>query len=144
MRAALVNAYDELADKIVGQKISSYSETENFVLTKDINKSMVCAAIYGAYIPNVDIDSRDRGWGWDEGGNAFVKLVLDLRYVKDILGNRITYKGPNVVEVTGRGSQVDDLKGKSDGEEQFVGKGMAPSATESRSVDLPVGGVNGK
>lgn len=146
MRAALVNAYDELAGKIVGQKISSYSETENFVLTKDINKSMVCAAIYGAYIPNVDIDSRDRGWGWDEGGNAFVKLVLDLRQVKDMLGNRITYKGPNVVEVIGRGSQVDDLKSKSDGEEQFVGKGIAPSATESRSVDLPAardtGGVN--
>ena len=92
----------------------------------------------------MDIDSRDRGWGWDEGGNAFVKLVLDIRQVKDMLGNRLTYKGANVVEVIGRGSQVDDLKSKSDGEEQFVGKGMAPSATESRSVDLPVGGVNGK
>lgn len=137
LRAALLNAYDELATKIVGQTISSKSETENFILTKDSNKSLVCAAIYGAYIPNVDIDSRDRGWGWDESGNAFVKLALDLQKVKDILGNRIIYKGPNLVEVVGRGAQVDDLKGPSEGNDGSVGKGRAPSATESRSLDLP-------
>lgn len=111
LRAALVNAYDELAATIVGQKISSYTEVENYVLAKDSNKSQVCAAIYGAYIPNVDIDSNDRGWGWDDNGIAFVKLALDLGSVKDVLGNRLIYKGSqNVVEVIGRGSQTDDLK----------------------------------
>jgi hypothetical protein len=135
LRAALVNAYDEMANLIVGQKISSYSEVENFVLSKDLNKSQVCAAIYGARIPNVDLDSRERGWGWDDSGNAFVKLTMDLREVKDILGARIIYKGSNVIEVTGRGSQADELKGES--ADQVVDKGNAPPGPESGRVELP-------
>jgi hypothetical protein len=135
LRAALVNAYDEMANLIVGQKISSYSKVENFILTKDSNKSQVCAAIYGAYIPNVDLDSRQRGWGWDDGGNAFVKLTMDLGRVKDILGARILYKGPNIIEVTGRGSQTDELKG--DPGDQVVDRGNAPTGAESGKVELP-------
>jgi hypothetical protein len=135
LRAALVNAYDEMANLIVGQKISSYSKVENFILTDDSNKSQVCAAIYGAYIPNVDLDSRDRGWGWEDNGNGFVKLTMDLGRVKDILGAKIIYKGPNIVEVTGRGSQTDELKGDSG--EQVVGMGNAPPGPESGRVELP-------
>jgi hypothetical protein len=135
LRAALVNAYDEMANLIVGQKISSYSKVENFVLTRDSNKSQVCAAIYGARIPNVDLDSRDRGWGWDDSGNAFVKLTMDLSQVKDVLGARIIYKGTNTIEVTGRGSQTDDLK--NDAGEQAVDKGNAPAGPEPGRVELP-------
>jgi hypothetical protein len=135
LRAALVNAYDEMANLIVGQKISSYSEVDNFVLSKDSNKSKVCAAIYGAHIPNVDLDSKERGWGWDDTGNAFVKLTMDLGEVKDILGARIIYKGSNVIEVTGRGAQVDELK--TDTSEQVVDKGNAPQESEPAKVEVP-------
>jgi hypothetical protein len=134
LRAALLNAYDEMAAKIVGERIMSMSEAENFILTKDINRSKVLAAIYGAYIPNVDIDSADRGWGWDESGNAFVRLQLDVRKVRDILGQLIKYEGPNIVEVIGRGAQTDELK-------QFQGAtgGTKVDRTEYRSLPVPTG-----
>ncbi|MFZ5812715.1 MAG: hypothetical protein ACOY4F_11775 [Thermodesulfobacteriota bacterium] len=115
LRAAVVNAHDELAKLLVGEKILSQSTMENFILTKDVNRSKVCAAIFGAYIPNPGLGSPNRGWGWDESGNAFVKLEVDARKVRDVLGNLIVYKGPNVIEVTGRGSQTDELSGDTPG-----------------------------
>ncbi|MCA1944770.1 MAG: hypothetical protein LDL30_05735 [Desulfovibrio sp.] len=110
LRAALLNAYDQMAELLVGEKILSKSRTENFVLTEDINHAKVCAAVFGAYIPNIDLNSPNRGWGWDESGNAFVRLQLDVRTVKDILGNRLRYSdGEHIVEVLGQGSQTDEL-----------------------------------
>ncbi len=135
LRAALLNAYDEMAAKIVGERISSYSETENFILTKDINKAKVCAAIYGAYIPNIDIDDPNRGWGWDESGNAFVRLRLDVRKVRDILGQNIRYTGPNVVEVIGRGAQNDELSTP----QGATGGSQLRDNTQYRSLPVPVG-----
>lgn len=134
LRAALLNAYDEMAAKIVGERIMSVSEAENFILTKDINRSKVLAAVYGSYIPNVDIDSPDRGWGWDESGNAFVRLQLDVRKVRDILGQRIKYEGPNIVEVIGRGAQTDELR-KTEG----APGGTKVDRTEYRSLPVPTG-----
>lgn len=134
LRAALINAYDEMAAKIVGERIMSMSEAENFILTKDINRSKVLAAVYGAYIPNVDIDSPDRGWGWDESGNAFVRLQLDVRKVRDILGQRIKYEGPNIVEVIGRGAQTDELR-RTEG----APGGTKVDRTEYRSLPVPTG-----
>ncbi|MBF0550762.1 MAG: hypothetical protein HQK60_09510 [Deltaproteobacteria bacterium] len=135
MRAALINAYDEMASTIVGEKISSYSQADNFVLTKDSNRSKVCAAVYGAFIPNVDIDSKNRGWGWDVSGNAFVKLQLDLLLVKDLLGNKIIYKGANPIEVIGRGSPVDDLKPSNPATTNLMSN--EPAKTEYRSLGIP-------
>ncbi|MCX7822630.1 MAG: hypothetical protein N2260_04200 [Syntrophobacterales bacterium] len=135
LRAALVNAYDEMAAKIVGERIMSASEVENFILTKDINRSRVLAAVYGSYIPNVDIDSPNRGWGWDESGNAFVRLQLDVRKVRDILGQRIRYEGPNIVEVIGRGAQTDELRKASEG----APGGTKVERTEYRSLPVPTG-----
>ena len=43
LRAALINAYDEMAALLIGQKILSQSTAENFILTKDSNRSKVCA-----------------------------------------------------------------------------------------------------
>lgn len=134
LRAAFLNAYDQMAAILVGEKISGYSETENFILTEDTNKSKVCAAVYGAYVPNVEINSKDRGWGWDENGNAYVKLRIDARKVRDIIGQRIRYEGPNVIEVVGRGAQVDELS-----EPVPQGSGLGPGGkTEYRSLDIPV------
>jgi hypothetical protein len=132
LRAAVINAHDELAKLLVGEKILSQSTMENFILTKDVNRSKVCAAIFGAYIPNPGLNSPNRGWGWDETGNAFVKLEVDARKVRDVLGNLIIYKGPNIVEVTGRGSQTDDLSDNPGGMVRDSG-----SKTKYMSIDAP-------
>jgi len=36
---------------------------------------------------------------------------MDARKVKDLLGNRLVYKGENIIRVQGRGAQVDELSG---------------------------------
>ncbi|MDZ7762126.1 MAG: hypothetical protein U5L00_17970 [Desulfovermiculus sp.] len=133
LRAAMLNAYDELAAILVGEKISSYSEAENFILTEDINKSEVCAAVYGAHIPNPDMDAKDRGWGWDENGNAWVKLRIDVEKVEDLLGNRLLYDQGEVIEVTGHGAQVDEIA-----EEKDRQQGISGSSTQLKSMDIPV------
>ncbi len=133
LRAAVVNAHDELAKLLVGEKILSQSTMENFILTKDVNRSKVCAAIFGAYIPNPGLNSPNRGWGWDESGNAFVKLEVDARKVRDVLGNLIVYKGSNIIEVTGRGSQTDELSGDTPG--SMVRD--SGSKTKYMSIDAP-------
>jgi len=109
LRAALLNAYDEMAAVLVGEKILSVSQAENFILTKDDARSKVCAAVFGAYIPNIGVNNPNRGWGWEESGNAFVMLEMDPHRVKDILGNRLVYKGGDIIKVTGRGAQQDEL-----------------------------------
>lgn len=109
LRAAMINAYDEMGAALVGEKIYSSSSAENFILTRDSNKSRVAAAVYGAYIPNPRVDDPNRGWGWDEHGNAFVRLEMDARNVRDLLGNLKVYKEENIISVTGHGAQVDEL-----------------------------------
>lgn len=135
LRAAQINAYDELAQVMIGEKIFSASKVENFVLTKDTNRSKVCSAIFGAYIPDIELNSPNRGWGWDASGNAFVKLEIDARKVRDILGNLLLYKGPNVIAVIGHGSQVDDLA------DQPAGSMVRNSGSKSKamSLDIPLG-----
>ncbi len=140
LRAATLNAYDEMAALLVGEKILSQSSAENFILTKDSNRSKVCAALFGAYVVNQDIGSPNRGWGWDETGNAFLRLALDVRKVKDLLGNLIVYTGgENVLEVTGRGAQKDELAPVSpEGGPSMIRPGS--SKTQYQSLDVPLGG----
>ncbi len=137
LRAALLDAYNQMAALLVGEKILSQSTMENFILTKDVNRSKVCAAIFGAYIPNPGLSSPNRGWGWDESGNAFVKLELDPRTVQDILGNLIVYKGAGILEVTGRGSQVDDLTPLQEGSGAASMIRDSGSKTKYMSLDVP-------
>ncbi|BBK33040.1 LPP20 lipoprotein [Stella humosa] len=101
LRAAEIDAYDQLARTIVGQQVDSRSRTENLVLVSDEVRTSVMAAIWGAEV---------KDYGWTEDGNAFVKMTLDVRYAKDVFGNRIKYTGPNVIEVTGQGAQRDDTR----------------------------------
>ncbi len=101
LRAAEIDAYDQLARIIVGQQVDSRSRTENLVLVSDEVRTSVMAAIWGAEV---------KDYGWTEDGNAFVKMTLDVRYAKDIFGQRIKYTGPNVIEVTGQGAQRDDSR----------------------------------
>ncbi len=138
LRAALVDAYNQLATLLVGEKIYSASTMENYILTRDVNRSKVCAAVFGAYIPNPGLNSPRRGWGWDESGNAFVKLEMDARKVTDLLGNRMVYKGENIIEVTGRGAQEDEISGVQDGGKANLIK-KSPDKTKYMSLDLPIG-----
>ena len=110
LRAAQLNAYDQMAILLVGEKVMSSTTTENFILTDDSNRSKVCAAVFGAYIPDPRLNSPNRGWGWDESGHAFLRLEMDARKVKDLLGNTMVYKGENILQVTGHGAQVDEVK----------------------------------
>lgn len=115
LRAAMINAYDEMGAALVGEKIYSRSTAENFILTRDSNKSKVAAAVYGAYIPYPRVDDANRGWGWDENGNAFVRLEMDARKVRDLLGNLLVYKEENIISVVGHGAQVDELANQPQG-----------------------------
>lgn len=116
LRAAMLNAYDELATVLVGEKISSRSQMDNFVLTKDSNRSKLCAAVYGAHIPQHSVKFGKKGWGWDEQGDAYVILQIDVEKVRDILGNTLKYKGENIIEVMGMGSMKDELSETEDGQ----------------------------
>ncbi len=140
LRAALLNAYEQLATMLVGERILSMSSAENFLLTKDVNRSKVCAAVFGAYIPNPALNSPNRGWGWDETGNAFVKLEIDARQVRDMLGNLVKYKGPNIIEVTGRGAMEDDITPmlEKEGAASMIKKNT--DKTRYMDLDVPLGG----
>ncbi|MFP5223693.1 MAG: hypothetical protein ACLGSA_15485 [Acidobacteriota bacterium] len=136
LRAAQINAYDEMATLLVGEKILSRSTAENFILTKDSNRSKVCAAVFGAYIPNPGIGSPNRGWGWDESGNAFVFLEMDARKVKDVLGNLMVYKGENILRVMGRGAQKDELSDAPDGQNPNLVRDPG-SKTQYQDLGMP-------
>ncbi len=128
LRAAELNAYDEMAKLIVGQKIKSETKVDNFVLESDKVRTKVLAAIWGSEV---------KEFGWTEEGNAFVTLRLNARWVQDIVGQRIQYTQDNYVEVTGYGSPVDDMAdmGSTGGSAQnFVRRS---SGVESTSFDIP-------
>lgn len=99
LRAAEMDAYKELAKKIVGFKLMSGTTVENYVLKSDDIKTKMMAAIYGAELT---------GYRWDDGGDAYVKLSLSTHRVEDILGQRLDYQG-EMVTVEGMGAQVDDF-----------------------------------
>ena len=47
-------------------------------------------------------------YGWDESGNAYVKMALDVQAVSEILGKEIVDSQMNI-EVEGVGAEVDDF-----------------------------------
>lgn len=127
LRAAELDAYDQLARTIVGQEIKSVSKTRNMVLESDEVRSSVLAAIWGAEV--VD-------YGWTEDGSAFVKMKLDARYVKDVMGDRTRYNAGNVIEVTGMGATHDDTKD--------VEHGQGGRAYDTMDMKLPPPANGGK
>lgn len=138
LRAAMLNAYDELATLLVGEQIYSRSTAENFILTNDQNRSRMCAAVYGAHIPQHSVKFGKKGWGWEADGTAFVVLQLDVEKVKDLMGNYLVYKGENIVEVMGMGAMTDDLS-TSRAEEQGLTPGSGPKVSYG-PLDVPVPG----
>lgn len=97
LRAAQVDAYQKLAEELVGLRIDSKTRVENFVLQSDEIKTGVLAALWGAEV---------RAFSWDSAGDAYVSLALRANYLKDILGNRFTGEQPEIV-VEGSGAATD-------------------------------------
>ncbi len=126
LRAAELDAYKNLAQQIVGFKLQSGTSVENFILRSDDIRTKLMAAIYGAELEE---------YGWDEDGNAHVKLVLKLRDVEDVLGQRLDYQG-ELIRVEGVGAQEDDFAAASRGsEDSFSGRS---SGIREGSLDVPV------
>lgn len=129
LRAAELNAYQELAKKIVGFRIEGKTSVKNFILSSDTIKTRMMAAIYGAELLS---------YRWDEDGDAYVTLALKTRYVEDVLGQTLDYKG-KVIKVEGMGAQVDDFTpAQRQGYEQQ--RAAQPHSTVYRegSIGVPV------
>ena len=98
LRAAELDAYKQLAKRIVGFTLESQTTVENYILTSDIVKSKVLATIYLARVTD---------YGWDQMGDAYVKMAVNTNEVSDILGQQIV-DVDEVIEVEGQGAQSDD------------------------------------
>jgi len=98
LRAAELDAYKQLAKRIVGFTLESQTTVENYILTSDIVKSKVLATLYL---------SRLTDFGWDELGDAYVKMSVNTTEVSEILGQQII-DVDEVIEVEGQGAQSDD------------------------------------
>jgi len=100
LRAAELDAYKQLAKRIVGFTLESQTTVENYILTSDIVKSKVLATIYL---------SRVTDYGWDPQGDAYVKMSVNTTEVSEILGQQII-DVDEVIEVEGQGAQGDDYQ----------------------------------
>lgn len=105
LRAATIDAYKQLAEKVVGLRIDSSTTVENYVLKSDDVKATVLAAIWGAKVTD---------FGWESDGNAFIKMSLKTNIVKDVIGQ--TFVGDQgEVSVEGNGSPSDSFSQSRDG-----------------------------
>ncbi len=100
MRAAELDAYKQLVKRVVGFTLESKTKVENYMLTSDVVKTKVLATTYLAEVTD---------YGWDEGGDAFVKMALNVKDVAEILGQEIVGED-DIIEVEGAGAQLDDFK----------------------------------
>ncbi|MGR9052659.1 MAG: hypothetical protein ACU84J_08425 [Gammaproteobacteria bacterium] len=126
LRAAELNAYDEMAQLIVGQKIKSNTKVKNFVLESDEVRTKTLAAIWGAEV---------KDFGWEEDGTAFITLRLNAKWVRDVIGNTIAYTNDNYLEVTGYGATHDELE-----ETETESFGSRPKAVEDVIFNIPGSG----
>ncbi len=123
LRAAELNAYDEMAQVIVGQNIQSNTKMKDFVLESDEVKTKTLAALWGAQVAD---------FGWEEDGNAFIKLKLNAKWVKDVMGNTFQYSQDNYIEVTGYGSPINELN-----ESKSQSFGRQNNKVEEVTFDIP-------
>lgn len=100
LRAAEVDAYKQLVKRVVGFTLESQTTVENYMLTSDLVKTRVLATIYLAELTD---------YGWDDSGDAFVKLALNVADISEILGQEVI-SDEEIIEVEGAGAQVDDFR----------------------------------
>lgn len=99
LRAAEVDAYKQLVKRVVGFNLESHTTVENYILTSDQVKTKVLATIYLAEVTD---------FGWDESGDAYVTVTLNVDDISDILGEEII-SDEKIIEVEGAGAQLDDF-----------------------------------
>jgi len=99
LRAAEINAYQELAKRLVGIKIESKTSVENFILKSDIVKTKLLATLYLAEVSD---------YGWEENGDAFMNMFLNVAEATSMLGRDLGIAGEKI-EVQGVGAQSDDF-----------------------------------
>ena len=99
LRAAEIDGYRELTKRLIGMKVESKTSIENYLLKSDIIKTKLLATLYLAEV----ID-----YGWEENGDAFINMKLNLIEAASILGRDlgIDYE---FIEVQGVGAQEDDF-----------------------------------
>lgn len=100
LRAAEVDAYKQLVKRVVGFTLESQTTVENYMLTSDLVKTRVLATIYLAELTD---------YGWDDSGDAFVKLALNVADISEILGQEVI-SDEEIIEVEGAGAEVDDFR----------------------------------
>ena len=105
LRAAELDAYKKIVQKIVGFTLESETRVENYMLKSDVIKTKVLATSYLAEV--VD-------FGWDEAGDAYVHMRLNVAEVSQMMGERVVDPS-EVIEVEGRGAQVDDFSAAAKG-----------------------------
>jgi hypothetical protein len=100
LRAAQVDAYKQLAQQIAGFTLESQTSVENYMLKSDLIQTKVQASLALAEV--VD-------FGWDNSGDAYVKMILKVDEVAAMLGEAVVGAG-ETVEVEGLGAIEDDFK----------------------------------
>ena len=99
LRAAEIDAYRELAKRLVGIKIESKTSVENFILKSDVIKTKLLATLYLAEVS---------AHGWKENGDAFVTMNLNVADAAAILGKNIGISD-QMIEVQGFAAQNDNF-----------------------------------
>lgn len=99
LRAAEIDAYKQLAKKIVGFTLESHTTIENYILTSDDVKVKVLATLYLAELVE---------YGWHESGDAYVRMSLNVSEVSEMMGEEVIGE-EGTVEVEGMGAQEDDF-----------------------------------
>jgi len=102
LRAAEIDAYKQLMKQLVGFQLESETSVENYMLKSDVVRTKVMATLFLAEITE---------FGWESNGDAYIKMVLNVRDVSDMLGQKIV-SDTDMIEVEGLGAQDDDF-GKS-------------------------------
>ncbi len=100
LRAAELDAYKQLIKRVVGFTLESKTTVENFMLKSDEVKTKVIATLYLAELTD---------YGWDENGDAYVKLKLDVKDASAVIGEKVV-ESADTIEVEGLGSQENDYK----------------------------------
>ena len=99
LRAAELDGYKQLAQQLVGYIVESETAVENFVLTNDVVKTKLLATLYLTEVTD---------YGWEENGDAFVNMQLDVSSASQILGRDLGIQD-ELIQVQGMGAQEDDF-----------------------------------
>lgn len=101
LRAAELDAYKQLIKSVIGFQLESNTSVENFILQSDQVKVKVMATLYTADVTD---------YGWTDGGDAYVKMQLNLKEFSELIGDTVTNVDKEIYEVEGMGAQVDDFQ----------------------------------